>query len=136
MENNYGAFAAGIGSIIGILFLYLFYFALIAFYIFCMWKIFVKAGKPGWAAIVPVYNTLVELEITRLPWWFLLLMFVPLANFVILIFIMLSLAKVFGKSTAFGLGLIFLGFIFIPILAFGKDEYDSSAESILGQAKQ
>ena len=101
MENNYGEIAAGIGSIIGILFLYLLYFALIAFYIFCMWKIFVKAGKPGWAAIVPVYNILIELEITRLPWWFLLLMFVPLANFVILIFIMLALAKVFGKSTAF-----------------------------------
>ena len=135
MENNYGAIAAGVGSIIGILFLYLLYFALIAFYIFCMWKIFVKAGKPGWAAIVPVYNVLIELEITHLPWWFLLLMFVPLANFVILIFIMLALAKVFGKSTAFGLGLIFLSFIFIPILAFGDAKYDSSAESILGNIK-
>ena len=135
MENNYGAIAAGVGSIIGILFLYLLYFALIAFYIFCMWKIFVKAGKPGWAAIVPVYNVLIELEITHLPWWFLLLMFVPLANFVILIFVMLAFAKVFGKSTAFGLGLIFLGFIFIPMLAFGKDKYDSSAESILGNIK-
>jgi hypothetical protein len=135
MENNYGAIAAGVGSIIGIMFLYLFYLALIAFYIFCMWKIFVKAGKPGWAAIVPVYNILVELEIAHLPWWFLLLMFVPLANFVILIFIMLSLAKVFGKSTAFGLGLIFLSFIFIPILAFDKSNYDSSAESIFGQVK-
>ncbi|MHB1336088.1 MAG: DUF5684 domain-containing protein [Candidatus Humimicrobiaceae bacterium] len=135
MENNYGEIAAGIGSIIGILFLYLLYFTLIAFYIFCMWKIFVKAGKPGWAAIVPVYNILIELEITRLPWWFLLLMFVPLANFVILIFVMLALAKVFGKSTAFGIGLLFLSFIFIPMLAFGKDKYDSSAEGILGNIK-
>jgi hypothetical protein len=135
MNNNYGAIAAGIGSVIGILFLYLLYLAIIAFYIFCMWKIFVKAGKPGWAAIVPIYNILIELEITRLPWWFLLLMLVPLANFVILIFIMLSLAKVFGKSTAFGVGLIFLSFIFIPMLAFSKDKYDGSAESILGSVK-
>ena len=135
MESNYGSLFAGIGSIIGILFLYLLYFAVIAFYIYCMWRIFVKAGKPGWAAIVPIYNILIELEITRLPWWFLLLMFVPLANFVILIFVMLGLAKVFGKPTGFGLGLIFLSFIFLPMLAFGKDEYDSSAESILGNVK-
>ena len=135
MGNNYGSIFGGIGSILGILFLYLLYFALIAFYIFCMWKIFVKAGKPGWAAIVPVYNILIELEITGLPWWFLLLMFVPLANFVILIFVMLGLAKVFGKSTGFGLGLIFLSFIFIPMLAFGKDKYDSSAAGILGNIK-
>ena len=135
MESNYGALAAGIGSIIGIIFLYLFYLALIAFYIFCMWKIFVKAGKPGWAALIPIYNTLIELEITRLPWWFLLLMFIPLANFVILIFIMLALAKVFGKSTAFGLGLIFLSFIFLPILAFSDAKYDSSVEGMFGKIK-
>jgi len=132
MENNYGVIAAGIGSVIGIIFLYLFYFALLAFIIYCMWKIFVKAGKPGWAALVPVYNILIELEITRLPWWFVFLMFITPANLVIAIFILFSMAKVFGKSTAFGFGLLFLSFIFIPILAFGDAKYDSSAESILG----
>ena len=123
MDNDYGNIFSGVGSIIGILFLYLIYIALIAFYIACMWKIFVKAGKPGWAAIIPFYNILIELEITGLPWWFLLLVFVPIVNVVIMIMIIFNLAKVFGKSTIFGFGLLFLTFIFIPILAFSNDKY-------------
>ena len=123
MDNDYGNIFSGVGSIIGILFLYLIYIALIAFYIACMWKIFVKAGKPGWAAIIPFYNILIELEITGLPWWFLLLMFVPIANLAISILYLFNLAKVFGKSTGFGFGLLFLTFIFIPILAFSNDKY-------------
>jgi hypothetical protein len=89
-----------------------------------MWKIFVKAGKPGWAALIPVYSTLIELEILGRPWWFVLLMiFVPIANLVISIIIMLDFARVFGKSVAFALGLIFLSAVFIPILAFSDDKY-------------
>lgn len=110
--------AAGIGFI-G----WLFYMAVIVFFIFCLWKIFVKAGKPGWAAIVPIYNVLVELEILGRPWWYLLLMLIPLVNIVIGIMIIFDLAKVFGKGTGFGFGLLFLSFIFIPILAFGDAKY-------------
>ena len=135
MNSDYASILAIVGSVVGSMVWILVELALIAFYMYCMWRIFVKAGKPGWAAIVPVYNILIELEITRLPWWFIFLMFVPAANFVIAIFILFSMAKVFGKSTAFGFGLLFLGFVFIPILAFGKDQYDSSAESILGTVK-
>jgi len=105
------------------IFLYLVYIALIAFYFACWWKIFVKAGKPGWAAIIPVYNILVIFEITTLPWWFLLLMFVPILNLVVLISVAFGLANVFGKSTGFGFSLLFLPFIFIPILAFNNDKY-------------
>jgi hypothetical protein len=94
------------------------------FYYFCIWKIFVKAGKPGWAAIIPFYNIYVELEILGLPWWFLLLMFVPVANIVISIMIIFGLAKVFGKSIGFGFGMLFLSFIFIPILAFSDARYE------------
>ena len=122
MDNSdFGVFA---GSLIGAFFLWLFYIALIFFYLFCMWKIFVKAGKPGWAAIIPFYSIYVELEILGLPWWFLLLMFVPVANIVISIMIFFGLAKVFGKSIGFGFGLLFLSFIFIPILAFGDARYE------------
>ena len=119
-NNDYAAIA---GSLIGGLFLWLLYIAAIIFYLFCMWKIFVKAGKPGWAAIVPFYNILVELEIIGQPWWFLLLMFIPLANIVISIIIIFGLAKVFDKSIGFGFGLLFLGFIFAPILAFSDARY-------------
>ncbi len=118
MDSDYGALGAGIG-IVG----WLLYMAVIVFYIFCMWKIYTKAGKPGWASIVPIYNILVQLEIVGRPWWYLLLLFVPVVNVVIGIMVLLDLAKVFGKGTGFGVGLILLSFIFIPILAFGDAKY-------------
>jgi hypothetical protein len=118
MNNGNDYLGAGIGFVGWLL-----YMAIIVFYIFCMWKIFVKAGKPGWAAIIPIYNVLVELEILGRPWWFLLLFFVPLVNIVIGIMILFDMAKVFGKGTGFGFGLLFLSFIFIPILAFGDAKY-------------
>lgn len=120
MDSDYGALGAGIG-ILG----WLLYMAVIVFYIFCMWKVFVKAGKPGWAAIVPIYNTLVMLEIVGRPWWYLLLLLVPVVNIVIGIMVVFDLAKVFGKGTGFGFGLLFLSFIFIPILAFGDAQYQA-----------
>lgn len=118
MDSDYSALGAGIG-ILG----WLLYMAVIVFYIVCMWKVYTKAGKPGWAAIVPIYNILVQLEIVGRPWWYLLLLFIPVVNVVIGIMILLDLAKVFGKDTGFGIGLILLSFIFIPILAFGDAKY-------------
>lgn len=118
MDSDYGALGAGIG-ILG----WLLYMAVIVFYIFCMWKIYVKAGKPGWAAIIPIYNILVQLEIVGRPWWYLLLLFVPVVNIVIGIILLFDLAKVFGKGTGFGFGLLFLSFVFIPLLAFGDATY-------------
>lgn len=118
---DYG-FSDGYGAGIGVVG-WLLYIAFIVFYIFCMWKIFVKAGKPGWAAIIPIYSTLVMLEIIGRPWWYLLLMFVPVVNIVIGIMIIFDFAKVFGKGTGFGFGLLFLSPIFIPILAFGDATY-------------
>ncbi len=122
-NSSFGSTAGIIGYVIGSLFLVLIEFALIALVLTSMWKIFVKAGKPGWAAIVPFYNILIELEILGRPWWFLLLLFVPVANFVIAVIIVFDMAKVFGKSTAFGFGLLFLNIIFYPILAFGSAKY-------------
>jgi len=124
-SNNYGGLAAGMGVVAWLL-----YMAVIVFYIFCMWKVFVKAGKPGWAAIVPIYNTLVMLEIVGRPWWYLLLLFVPVVNIVIGIMILFDLAKVFGKGTGFGFGLLFLSFIFIPILAFGDARYQAPVVAV------
>ena len=120
MSNNY----LDAGSIVGFVFLGLFSLAVLALYIVSMWKIFIKAGKPGWAILIPFYNTLVELQILGRPWWFLLLIiFVPVADFVIGIIMIFDMARVFGKSTGFGFGLLFLSFIFIPILAFSDAKY-------------
>lgn len=105
------------------------YLAVILLIVASMWKIFVKAGKPGWAAIVPIYNLIVLLEISGKPvWWFLLLL-IPFVNFIILALVCISLAKNFGKGAGFGLGLLFLSPIFYPILAFGDARYQPQPQS-------
>jgi len=96
---------------------------LIVFYVLCMWKIFEKAGKPGWAAIVPIYNVVVLLDIVGKPIWWIILYLIPLVSLIVGIIVLANLAKVFGKGTGFAIGLIFLGFIFFPILAFGDATY-------------
>jgi len=102
---------------------WLIYLVVIAFYLYCMWRIFVKAGKPGWAAIIPIYNVLVELEIVGRPWYWLLLMLIPVVNIVLAIIILFRLAKVFGHGVGFGFGLLLLSPIFMPILAFDSSTY-------------
>ena len=109
------------------------YLALIIFIIITWWKIFEKAGQPGWAAIVPIYNYYIMLKITGKPSWWLAVfigLLIPFVNFlaIIAVFIMsimiyLELAKRFGKDTGFAIGLILLGIVFLPILAFGDAVY-------------
>ena len=76
-----------------------------------MWKVFAKAGQPGWACMVPVYNGIVLLEIAKRPLWWLILFIIPFVNFVAALVVSLDVARNFGKSAAFGLGLAFLPFI-------------------------
>jgi len=99
------------------------YFAVILLIVVSLWKIFTKAGEPGWASIVPLYNVIVLLKVAGKPWWWLLLMIIPFVNFVIAILVFLGLAKNFGKGAGFAMGLVFLGFIFFPILAFGNARF-------------
>ncbi len=103
------------------------YFLIIAFFIIVAWKINTKAGKPGWACIVPIYSMIVTLEIIGKPYWWIIMYFIPFANIIFGIWTLNLLAKSFGKSEGFTLGLIFLGFIFFPILAFGSAEYQGPA---------
>jgi len=91
-----------------------------------VWKVFVKAGKPGWAALVPIYNLIVLLEIVGKPAWWIILFFIPIANFIVAILIYVNLAKAFGKSTGFAIGLLLLGIVFFPILGFGDAEYQGA----------
>jgi hypothetical protein len=99
------------------------YIAVIALMIASAWIVFTKAGKPGWAAIIPIYNVIVMLEIVGKPWWWILLMLIPSVNIVILIMVYHRLSLSFGKGAGFTVGLIFLSFIFLPILAFGDAKY-------------
>jgi hypothetical protein len=116
MDNSY--FLGGIGAFGIIISL-----AVAVFYIFVFWKIFEKAGLPGWGAIIPIYNVYLLIKVAKRPGWWLLLYLIPLVDIVIGIIVIFDIAKNFGKSTAFGFGLLFFSFIFYPILAFGNAEY-------------
>lgn len=94
-----------------------------------MWKAFSKAGEPGWAAIIPIYNVYVMVKISDNPWWWLLLFFIPILNFVALFKINIDVAKQFGQGLGFGLGLAILAVIFWPLLGFGDYEYTGGSAS-------
>ncbi len=91
--------------------------------IIAQWIIFEKAGKPGWASIIPIYGIYVLLKIVGKPGWWLLLFCIPVVNVVYFIWMLNMLSKSFGKTDEFTLGLLFLSFIFLPILAFGDAAY-------------
>jgi len=114
----------GLDGLLALLGAYLiFVLAIAVVMLISMWKIFSKAGQPGWAILVPIYNTVTLLKVVRKPVWWILLMLIPFVNFIIIILVYLELAKVFGKDTGFGLGIVFLPIIFLPMLAFSNSEY-------------
>jgi hypothetical protein len=100
--------------------------AFVILFIASLWKIFTKAGQPGWAAIIPIVNTYYVIKVAGRPWWWLILLLIPFVNVVIWIILSIDLAKAFGKGVAFGIGLLLLPFIFYPILAFGSAQYQSA----------
>jgi hypothetical protein len=91
-----------------------------------MWKAFQKAGQPGWAAIVPIYNVYVMIKVAGDPPWWLILLFVPFVNFLIAIVVSIHVAEAFGEGVGFGLGLAVLGFVFWPLLGFGEYDYQGA----------
>jgi Family of unknown function (DUF5684) len=117
-QSEDGAAGGAGGSIVGLL--------VAVLVIAGMWKVFTKAGKPGWAAIIPIYNLIVLLQIAGKPLWWILLFFIPVVNIVVIAMIWISVAKAFGKGTGFALGLLFLSPIFVPILGFSDAKYIGS----------
>lgn len=101
--------------------------ALLIFVIVAMWKVFIKAGQPGWGVIIPIYNIYLLCKIAGKPGWWVLLLFIPIVNLIIAILVALGVAANFGKGAGFGIGLFFLPFIFYPILAFGDATYGPPA---------
>ena len=120
---------AGIGIFIWILGM-----ALSIFFAVAMWKIFVKAGKPGWAVLIPIYNIYIMCEIAEKEWWYILLLCVPFLNIYAMFVIYDGIAKKFGKTTGFTIGMMFLPYIFFPILAFGKNNnVESTSQPIANE---
>lgn len=96
---------------------------IVVVYIVAVWKIYEKAGQKGWAALIPIYNLYILLKIVGKPGWWLLLMFIPLLNMIIAIWMTNLLSKSFGKDVLFTVGLLFFGIIFYPILGFSDAKY-------------
>ena len=118
MDNYYSAVGAGIATA--------YYLFILVFYIvcvICMWKMFEKAGKPGWASLIPLYNVYCMYDIAWGTGWLFLLSFVPCVNVVVGIIMTFKLSKAYGQGTAFGFGLLLLAPIFYMILGFGDSEY-------------
>jgi len=108
-----------VGAIVGLL--------VAVLLIVALWKIFTKAGQPGWASLIPIYNIYIWCKIVGRPGWWVILMLIPFVNFIIAIILCIDLAKSFGHVVGFGVGLAFLGIIFFPILGFGSAQYQGPA---------
>jgi len=120
MENCSAFLALGLAILVPII---IFAVSVMILEIVALWFLFEKAGEPGWAAIIPIYNYLIAIKVAGKPWWFLLLFLIPIVNLVIYIIVLNGLSKNFGKDAGFTVGLFFLRFIFLPILGFGSAQY-------------
>jgi hypothetical protein len=114
-----GGAAAGLfGGVMGFV-----YLAVLVLVIVAMWKLFTKAGEPGWYSIIPIWSTLVLLKIVGRPMWWFLLFFIPVVNIVVMIIVLNDLSKSFGKGVGFTVGLVLLPYIFMLVLGFGGAPY-------------
>ncbi len=116
IENSEGG--GIIGAIFGLVWL-----AIAILSIVGLWKLFEKAGKPGWAAIVPIYNIIVLLQIVGKPIWWIILFLIPFVNIIMILLVLIALAKSFGKSVGYGIACFFVGFILLPLLGFSDAKY-------------
>ena len=120
--SSAGSYSAGSASVL-VVFALVFVLLGILFLVGA-WKMYKKAGKPGWAAIVPIYNVLVLCEIIGRPWWWLVLMFVPFISLIVSAIMAIDQAKAFGKSTAFGIVAMWLfPVVGTLMLGFGSAQY-------------
>ncbi len=100
------------------------YLFIVVLLLISMWKIYEKAGRQGWEGIIPIYNLYVMLQIINRPWWWLLIMiFIPIVNFIFSIIALYEFLGKFGKGIGFTIATIFFPFITLPMLAFGDDQF-------------
>lgn len=126
MRENFGPLVLLTYAAAG--FVMTFAIAILSITIYGIWRIFTKAGKPGWASIVPIYNAIVQCEIGQRPTWYVFMLFIPLVNIVFAIMMISGISKAFGKDDGFTVGLIFLPFVFYPILGFGPEKWIYGSE--------
>lgn len=99
-----------------------------------MWKMFEKAGQPGWAVLVPIYNAILLCEIAKKPSWWVVLMLIPIVNLVVIIMLYSKVAENFGKDpVGFTIGMLLLPYVFLPILGFGDAVYNPTGEVVEGK---
>ena len=106
------------------------YLVVIAVVIAGVWLAFVKAGAPGWASIIPIFNLYVMVKMAGREGWWVILFFVPLVNIVVVFIVYIAIAERFGKSAGFGVGMVLLSFVFWPILGFGDAEWQAEPVGI------
>lgn len=111
------------------MFAFLVWLAVVIFMIAAIWTVYVKAKKPGWAAIIPFYNAYVLIKIVNRPGWWLVLYFIPPISFVIHIIVMNDLSKAFGKDVGYTLLLVLLPFLGWPLLAWGDAKFKKVKKS-------
>jgi hypothetical protein len=88
-----------------------------------MWIVLTKAGLPGWGVLIPIFNIYCLLKVAGMSGWWLIVLCIPLVSLIPGVMMAFNTATHFGRGAAFGLGLLFLPFIFYPILAFGDDQW-------------
>lgn len=121
-DESSGGAAAAVGLVFSVVSL-----AIAVLVIAGFWKVFVKAGEPGWASLVPIYNLVVLLKIAGKPLWWLVLLLIPFVNFIALILVGMGVAQNFGKGAGYGVGLGILAPIFYPMLGFSDAVYRPQA---------
>jgi hypothetical protein len=102
------------------------YLIVVIFELAALWKVYAKAGQPGWGAIIPIYNAYLLCKIANRPGWWVILLIIPIVNIVIAIIVWHEVSKAFGHGGGFTVGLILLSFIYVPILGFGASQYRGS----------
>jgi len=122
---------SGSGAGAGALFFFVLYAAIIVLYIAGMWKVFEKAGQQGWLAIIPILNLYILIKIAGREGWWIILFLIPCVNIVVALLVYIDVAKQFGKSAGYGVGLWLLGFVFFPLLGFGDDQFQGDTTRIL-----
>lgn len=91
--------------------------------LFGTWKMYKKAGYPGWGCLIPLYNRYCVYEMAMGKGWWFILEAIPLVNIAVRVFLCMRLAEAFGRGTGFTFGLYFLEPIFMMILGFGDARY-------------
>ena len=114
-DNTSSAIGGGLALIV--------YLAIFVVMIVSLWKTFEKMGQPGWYGIIPIFNYVVIAKLSGKDWWWGLLVIIPCIGWIFAILLLNELSKLFGKGAGYTIGLIFLPFIFLPMLAFGSAQY-------------